>query len=211
MVNAAFTSTLLVALLVQSSAPLAAAHDAAPKKVGKALLTFYWIVDESSSRYDGSRDAELRDVRGRLIARTHPRFRKDLLMEGTGWLRDGRTVMFHKKLRGVNRFRISRSRYGRTSLGCALDPYRTVAVDPSFIKLGSKVYIPQLKGTKLPDGSLHDGVFLATDSGQFRGAHVDIFVGAGSRSARPFAQRGYPSRSRVTVYLQGKMSGRCSR
>ena len=181
------------------------------KKVERALLTFYWIVDESSSRYDGKRDAELLDVRGRLIVRTHRRFRKELLMEGSGRLRDGRVVVFHKKLNGVNRFRISNTRYGRTSRGCALVPYRTIAVDPGVVPLGSKVFIPQLAGTKLPDGSTHDGVFLATDRGQFRGAHVDVFVGAGAAAAKPFTRRGYRSRSRVTLHVQGTMRARCTR
>ena len=179
------------------------------EKIGRAVLTFYWIVDETSDRYDGPRDAELLDARGRLIARTHVRFKRDLVMEGTGWLRDGRTVMFHKKVGGQNRFRITKSRYGLTSTGCALVPYRSVAVDPHFVKLGSKIYIPQLKGTVLPDGTVHDGMFVANDRGHFRGAHVDIFVGVGARSTRPFARRGYRSRSHVTVYSHGPIAGRC--
>jgi len=38
-----------------------------PKKVGRALVTFYWIIDESSRRYRGKRDYMLRDVRGNLL------------------------------------------------------------------------------------------------------------------------------------------------
>ena len=180
-----------------------------PKKVGRALLTFYWIVDESSSRYDGKRETELRDARGRVIAKTHARFRKDLVMEGTGWLRDGRTVRFARTVNGEHRFRVIKSRYGITARGCPADPYRTVAVDPKFVKLGSKIYIPELKGTVLPDGTKHDGIFIAHDRGAFRGAHVDIFVGVGPGSTRPFRRKGYPSRSYVTVYLEGSTVRRC--
>lgn len=150
------------------------------EKVGHAVLTFYWIVDESSSRYDGKRYTELRDTRGRVIAQTHARFRKDLVMEGTGWLRDGRTVRFDRTVNGEHRFRVTRSRYGVTATGCPTEPYHTVAVDPHFVKLGSKIYIPQLKGTVLPDGSEHDGIFIANDRGNFRGAHV-YFVSCGPR------------------------------
>jgi 3D (Asp-Asp-Asp) domain-containing protein len=201
----------ILALVLALGAGQADGRDADARTVERASLTFYWIVDESSSRYDGSRTAELLDVRGRVIARTHPRFRRELLMEGTGRLRDGRVVAFHKKLRGVYRFRISRSQFGRSSLGCSLVPYRTVAVDPAVVPLGSKLFIPQLQGAKLPDGSTHDGVFLATDRGQFRGAQVDVFVGAGAAAAKPFTRRGYRSRSRVTLHVQGKMRSRCSR
>ena len=171
------------------------------KKAGRALLTFYWLIDESSERYQGKRDAVLLDIRGKVIARTHSRFRRDLVMEGSGWLRDGRTVMFHKKVGGKHRFRISTAKYGVSSMGCSLKPYRTVAVDPKFVRLGSTISIPQLKGAVLPDGTVHDGIFTATDRGQFKGAHIDLFVGAGPTGSRPFARRGYPSRSRVTVYI----------
>ena len=179
------------------------------EKVGRAVLTFYWIVDETSSRYDGKRETELRDWRGRVIAETHARFRKDLVMEGTGWLRDGRTVRFDRTVDGEHRFRIIKSRYGITATGCPTEPYRTVAVDPRFVKLGSKIYIPKLKGTVLPDGSKHDGIFVANDRGHFRGAHVDVFVGIGPGGTRPFNRHGHRSRSFVTVYLEGSTVRRC--
>jgi len=180
-----------------SATPVHAEH----QKAGRALLTFYWLIDESSPRYEGKRDSVLLDARGRVIARTHPRFRRDLVMEGGGRLLDGRTVMFHKRINGENRFRVSRSKYGIDSRGCALQPWRTVAVDPRFVRLGSTVYIPQLKGAVLPDGTIHDGMFMANDRGHFRGAHVDIFVGSGPKGSRPFARKGYGSRSHVTVYV----------
>jgi len=179
------------------------------EKAGRAVLTFYWIVDESSTRYDGKRDTALRDRRGRVIAETHARFRKDLVMEGTGWLRDGRTVRFDKTVSGEHRFRVTKSRNGVTATGCPAEPYRTVAVDPRFVKLGSKIYIPQLKGTVLPDGSEHDGIFIADDRGNFRGAHVDVFVGLGPNATRPFIRKGQRSRSFVTVYLEGSKVRPC--
>ena len=200
-------------VLLTAAIPLDSAFSHTPdkKKLGQVLLTFYWIVDETSSRYDGKRETKLLDTRGEVIARTHANFRRDLVMEGTGWLRDGRTIMYARKVGGVHRFRITRSRYGITATGCQLNPYRTAAIDPRLIKLGSKIYIPQLKGTTLPDGTIHDGVFTANDRGKFRGAHVDIFVGAGPGSTKPFARHGYRSRSRVTVYLEGSTVRRCSR
>lgn len=177
-------------------------------KVGRAVVTFYWVVDESSAEYRGGEPAVLRDPRGRVIATTTRKFKLDLVRQGTGWLRDGRTVNYVKKVAGESRFRISRSKYGLASTGCRLVPYRTVAVDPRFVKLGTKISIPQLKGMTLPDGTIHDGVFVAADRGHFRGAHVDFFVGAGSKGARPFIRKGYGSRSHVTIYAAGKTS-RC--
>jgi 3D (Asp-Asp-Asp) domain-containing protein len=188
--------TILLTFLVATTAIAAP-----PKKIGRALVTFYWLIDETAPRYRGKAVAEIKDARGRLIATTSVRFRKDLIREGSGHLRDGRTVAYDRKLHGTNRFRIVRSEYGVGRLGCALVPYRTVAVDPRFVKLGTTISIPQLKGARLPDGTIHDGIFVANDRGHFRGAHVDLFVGLGPKGARPFIRKGYGSRSHVTVYL----------
>lgn len=181
-----------------------AAHAAERQKIGRALVTFYWIIDESSSRYKGKQTAVLRDVHGNVIAHTHHRFKLDLVREGGGWLTDGRTVVFDKRVGGESRFRIVQAKYGTTATGCPLIPFRTIAVDPRIIKLGSRVYVPQLKGMTLPDGTIHDGMFIAADRGHFRGKHLDFFIGAGTRGVRPFYRKGYGSRSRVTVYVEGK-------
>ena len=177
-------------------------------KVGRAVVTFYWVVDESLPKYQGEATATLRDTRGRVIARTHRQFKLDLVQQGSGWLRDGRTVIYVKKVGGESRFRISRAKYGLGSTGCRLIPYRTIAVDPRFVRLGTRISIPRLKGAQLPDGTIHDGMFIAADRGHFRGAHVDFFVGAGPEGARPFIREGVRSRSYVTVYSAGRTS-RC--
>ena len=174
---------------------------APPRRIGRALVTFYWLNDEAAPRYRGKARAELEDARGRVIAMTSVRFRNDLIREGSGRLRDGRTVAYDRRLHGTNRFRIVAAEYGVGRLGCALVPYRTVAVDPRFVKLGTTISIPQLKGARLPDGTIHDGIFVANDRGHFRGRHIDFFVGIGPKGARPFIRKGYGSRSHVTVYL----------
>ena len=192
-------ATAVAALALSAPAAMAAAGP--PAKVGRAVLSFYWIIDENAAQYRSGSGAVLRDARGRVIASTSRKFRKALVLEGTGWLRDGRVVMYDCRVGGEHRFRVTKAKNGRAVTGCELVPYRTVAVDPRVIKLGSMLYIPQLKGARLPDGTLHDGVFLAADRGHFRGHHVDLFVGVSARGARPFVQRGYGSRSHVTVYL----------
>lgn len=181
-----------------------------PKRVGRAVITFYWTVDESNPWYAGKGSVPLRDARGNTIATTTRRFRTALVMEGSGRLRDGRVVTYNRKVDGEHRFRVTKAKHGLTVTGCGLVPYRTVAVDPKFIRLGSKISIPQLKGAVLPDGSVHDGIFVATDKGHFRGAHVDIFVDGGSKGSRPFALRGYRSRSRVNVYVLDAGTRSCS-
>jgi 3D (Asp-Asp-Asp) domain-containing protein len=192
------TASAAVALALFFAPTAAVAAPPAPKV--RASLSFYWIIDENSPQYRGRADALLRDVHGRVIAHTSRKFRRAVVLEGTGWLRDGRAVMYERKLHGEHRFRIA-DKCGFSVTGCALIPFRTAAVDPHVIKLGSRIYIPQLKGARMPDGTIHDGIFIATDRGHFRGKHVDLFVGTGPRGARPFVRRGYPSRSHVTVVL----------
>ncbi len=171
------------------------------------MVTFYWVADENAPEYGGKTSSALRDPAGRVIARTTMRFKLDLVRQGSGWLRDGRTVVYVKRVGGESRFRVTKAKYGLGSTGCRLIPYRTIAVDPRFVKLGTKVYIPQYKGTTLPDGTIHDGMFIAADRGHFRGAHVDLFVGTRSPGARPFIRKGYGSRSHVTVYQVARNAG----
>lgn len=168
------------------------------------MVTFYYTLDESDSRFAGEASVDLRGPSGKVIARTTPRFRRALVMQGTGILRDGRTVFYYGKVRGEHRFRLtSKSKYGLGSTGCELVPFRTIAADPKFIRPRSKVYIPEMKGARLPDGTIHDGMFVATDRGHFTGARVDLFVGIGYSGSRVFSRHGYGSRSKVTVYVDG--------
>jgi 3D (Asp-Asp-Asp) domain-containing protein len=196
-------ATAVGVLCLVAGGPVPAAHE----KVGRAVVTFYWVADENSPQYRGKASAVLRDPAGRVIASTSRQFKLELVRQGSGWLRDGRTVVYVKKVGGESRFRVSRAKYGLGSTGCRLIPYRTIAVDPRFVKLGTKVYIPQMKGAQLPDGTIHDGMFIAADRGHFRGAHVDFFVGTRSPGARPFIRKGYGSRSHVTVYVVATKAG----
>ncbi|HKS23686.1 MAG TPA: 3D domain-containing protein [Thermoanaerobaculia bacterium] len=191
------------AVLTMALLPAPPATAASPATIKKAMLSFYWVIDESAPAYRGrAAEVALRDARGHVIATTSRKFRRALVLEGAGRLRDGRVVTYNCKRRGEHRFRLTKAQSGLAVTGGALVPFRTVAVDPRVIKLGSKIYIPQLKGAKLPDGTIHDGIFVAADCGHFRGRHVDIFVGESPRGARPFARRGYGSRSHVTVVVQ---------
>jgi 3D (Asp-Asp-Asp) domain-containing protein len=90
---------------------------------------------------------------------------------------------------GRSRFRRAQGRYGDGAAG-ALVPYRTLAVDPRVVPLGTVLYVPAARGVAitLPDGSTaqHDGWFYAADrGGAIKGNHVDVFLG--SASDNPFA------------------------
>jgi 3D (Asp-Asp-Asp) domain-containing protein len=87
-------------------------------------------------------------------------------------------------IQGMNRsrFAVARGAFGDGAGGFILVPYRTIAVDRTFIPLGSVIYIPAARGKKftLPSGqaATHDGYFLAADvGGAIVGEHIDVFLG----------------------------------
>lgn len=109
-------------------------------------------------------------------------FARDLRMEGTGVLQDGR--MLNSSGGQFIFVPIVRAPYGHGSYKrAALEPFRSIAVDPKVIPLGSLVYIHEARGMPLPLGGLgikeyHDGYFRAVDVGShILGSHIDVFSG----------------------------------
>lgn len=82
--------------------------------------------------------------------------------------------------------------YG-TIRGMALDPFFTLAADlgayassdsrfckrGGLVPAGTKVFILEYAGRKLPNGRVHDGWFTVNDTGgAIFGAHFDVFTGS---------------------------------
>jgi 3D (Asp-Asp-Asp) domain-containing protein len=77
----------------------------------------------------------------------------------------------------------------RDSLGCTVVPMRTLAVDPRVIPRRSIVYIQETVGMIMPDGSRHDGLWYASDTGgAIKGQKVDLFTGLSRSSMKQFTQ-----------------------
>ena len=112
-------------------------------------------------------------------------FASQLALQGTGKLRDGRVlnVSGHCKCEHSPCFKVTAAQWGTGGSGRQLQPFRTVAVDPRVIKLGSLLYIPLLEGRVMPGrapwgGYVHDGCVVADDTGGgIRGKQLDLFVG----------------------------------
>jgi len=66
--------------------------------------------------------------------------------------------------------------------GFRLVPFRTIAVDPAKIAIGTVFFIPRLKGyTFIDDGQsrVHDGYVIASDvGGGIKLNHIDLFTGS---------------------------------
>jgi len=87
-----------------------------------------------------------------------------------------KATLYHSGVRGIGQ---------KDSLGCSLQPMRTVAVDPKVFPRHSILFIKETVGLKMPDGSTHDGYWYASDvGGAIKGARIDLFSGAGAASMR---------------------------
>ena len=140
--------------------------------------TFYYMAFESDYSPTLPKDQEVLDLKGKLIANVSTPFMNSLKLEGSGELSDGRVVNFAGRVGGESRYHVTRHFWGRAGGDCSLKPLQTIAIDPTFVPQGSTVYIDETVGMKLPDGSLHSGVWFAEDTGSaILKARVDIFVG----------------------------------
>ena len=87
-----------------------------------------------------------------------------------------KATLYHTGVRGIG---------GKDSLGCRLAPMRTVAVDPRVFPRHSVLFIKETVGLKMPDGTVHDGYWYASDvGGAIKGARIDLFTGAGAASMK---------------------------
>ncbi|MDP2765473.1 MAG: 3D domain-containing protein [Brevundimonas sp.] len=94
---------------------------------------------------------------------------------------------------------------GNDSLGCRPIAMRTMAVDPRYIPRRTRLFIPETVGMRMPDGTIHDGYWYASDTGgAIKGQKIDFYTGHGRGSmspAMPLNQR------RVTLVDAGRFEG----
>ncbi len=148
--------------------------DASADPIGElAAIT----VPEPVTIYDG-RSCE-------PISEVSKEFAAQLALQGTGKLKDGRVVNVWGQCDCGHSpcFKVTSSKWGTAGNGRPLQPYRTVAVDPKVIKLGTLLYVPLLEGRTMPGrapwgGFVHDGCVVADDvGGGIKDRQLDLFVG----------------------------------
>lgn len=128
----------------------------------------------------------LYDKKCGVMANVSRPFAAQLALQGTGRLRDGRVLNVAGKCSCPRTpcFHVlpPHRKWGMGGSGQPLEPFRTVAVDPKKIKLGSLLYVPVLDGVRMPGrspvgGFIHDGCVVAGDTGGgIQGAQLDLFV-----------------------------------
>ena len=183
------------------------------KDLGFFRPTFYRVVDENEKKFVGlPKDTPILGVKGDTIAMVAAKFKKLLDLEGTGKLADGRLLNFARwgESREILYRVVENCEWGLGVQNAEwisqieaykLIPYRTIAVDPKVIPIGSVVYIPAVRGIRLPKGEIHDGYFLAHDIGTaIKGKRIDIFVGSESGTHNTFTKRGILNMQPIKVF-----------
>ena len=88
-----------------------------------------------------------------------------------------KATLYHSGAKGVG---------GRDSLGCQTVAMRTAATDRTLVPRRTILYIKETVGMPMPDGSLHDGYWYASDvGGAVKGHRIDLFTGNGAASMKP--------------------------
>jgi 3D (Asp-Asp-Asp) domain-containing protein len=82
---------------------------------------------------------------------------------------------------------------------------RTAAVDGVDIKRHSVLFIKETVGLPMPDGSVHDGYWFATDvGGGINRGRIDLFTGRGRSSMLPMLHLNLAT---LTVAKVGEFAG----
>lgn len=226
-------------------APIAA-NDGEPQMLGTFDLTFYYVVGEEDvmarlakkqreAANDNGSATELATIvpapavemqmlyHGddcHPIAEVRKEFAVQLALQGTGKLKDGRILNVWGPCDCEHSpcFKETGTKWGTSGNGRPLQPYRTVAVDRTIIKLGSLLHIPQLEGRTMPGrapwgGFVHDGCVIADDTGGgIKGHQLDLFVGRKSSVYSLSAKGGSHKWARnVAVYDGSKICERKGR
>jgi len=168
-------------------------HDACPPReecatvlpngftaLGEFAPQAWALADEGVSMERAEEQTEvLLTPAGHQIARVTPAFRRRLDAEGAARLRDGRIVNVDERISGRFRYLVvANAPFGLGAPGYRLMPYRTVAVNPRRVPLGSVLFVPTLVGLPLPTGEVHDGFCFAHDSDAgLKPTEIVLFVG----------------------------------
>ncbi|HEU5056085.1 MAG TPA: 3D domain-containing protein [Kofleriaceae bacterium] len=178
------------------------------KKLGSFKLTYYFMAEQEG----GKRAVTLFERKGcKRIAKVSRKDAKQLALQGGGKLEDGRILIYagRCKCSGAPCYSLADQshEWGTGIDDRPLSPFRSVAVDPNRVSIGTVLYIPELDGLTVPGrmpegGHVHDGCVVADDrGGGIKGRQLDLFM------AKEIHYRAFQRRNRikrVTVFRGGE-------
>jgi 3D (Asp-Asp-Asp) domain-containing protein len=180
------------------------------RKLGSFKLTYYFMAEPEGGR----RTVQLYNRKGcQRIAKVSRKDARQLALQGGGKLDDGRVLIYagHCKCSGAPCYHLAKEshQWGTGVNDRPLSPFRSVAVDPNRVAIGTVLYIPELDGltvpARLPEGGfVHDGCVVADDrGGGIKGRQLDLFT------AKRVHYSAFTRRSRITRVNVFRGGDRC--
>jgi hypothetical protein len=171
-------------------------------------LTYYWIAQRPVNDLN---QVTLRDCDGKFLTYASYSWRDQVRMEMTGRFTksDGTKVTFNDwggcwKVLGSD-YSWGAGEYNTsTNSSYKLRPFRSIAVDPAYLKIGKWYYVKELDGAKMayPNSTMiHDGCVRAVDSSwSFSGKQIDFYTGLKSAYTTLNTNGQLAGRTSVTMY-----------
>jgi 3D (Asp-Asp-Asp) domain-containing protein len=153
-------------------------------RLGEFALRYWFLADET--RYTAPHDTTIFDPQCDLIGDVPEQLVDAIAREGRARLEDGRVVEFFGECECAFSpcfVQLDDAHpWGSGLDDRSLAPFRSVAVDPSVIAIGSPLYVEALDGLTMPGeapwgGFVHDGCVFADDAANaFDGETVGLFT-----------------------------------
>jgi 3D (Asp-Asp-Asp) domain-containing protein len=160
------------------------------------------------SDYAAGSEVALLSKEGALLARVSQEFSQKAAIEGSAKLSDGRLLNVDGVIGGTRRWRIVSTEYGLDAIGCPLVPLRSAAVDRLTVPLRTILFLPETVGIRRADGTAHDGIWYAVDTGSaIQKDRIDLFLGAGKATMQAVYTHGISHLRPLSVERRGNLTG----
>lgn len=177
--------------------------------------TIYYIKSIHMDKQNCDLKKNIRSTTGKVIFKVCPSDHKLCVVEGTCAIVDDETTVINyvQEKEGIYLFeKVDKEKcpYGYGVKAICLDPYYTVAADLSFHAPGEVIFVEEMKGTKLPNGEVHDGFFIVRDKGgAIKGANrFDFYTGFlhYKNDENPFTPLGFANENSSFAYRKATSS-----
>lgn len=212
MKNAVVQNILVLVLILICTVGL----QAASQLTAKLNPTIYFIKSIDMEKQNCATKKPIYSTSGKVLSRVCTLDYKICVLEGTCALKkdDEVTVInYVQEKQGLYLFTAvdkEKCPFGYGVKNICLDPYYTVAADLNYHNPGDVIFVDEMKGTKLPNGEVHDGFFIVRDKGgAIKGANrFDFYTGLVhyKNDENPFTPLGFANEKSAFLYRKASAS-----
>ncbi len=196
--------------------PAKISKDVSEKGTVTPTVYYFPVIDEDDG--DCSKKIDMRDSKGKKLIRICRTTQSACALQGScAIVQDGELRSFNISGRAEKHdifFEMTEHdcKFGYGVKSSCLDPFYTLAADMSIYRPGDVIYMPTVRGLKLPDGTDHSGYFVVRDSGRaiIGKGRFDFFSGyyPWRSDENPFSKIGLTSKkTRIPYYrIRGELA-----